>query len=107
MKKFLIILSSVFLFSCGEKTIKSSNGVDIDSLLKQSEKNFTVVNEANKKSDTAITTKVDKTVEKIGNLENEVKQLKAENEELKDKLDDATDAGKSYHIRAISDSKNN
>jgi hypothetical protein len=36
-------------------------------------------------------------------MENEIKQLKDENNELKDNLDDANDAGKPFIIRSVSD----
>jgi peptidoglycan hydrolase CwlO-like protein len=103
MKVLSIFILTVLLISCSDKSgIKTTSGVDVDSLIEQSQKNFEVANEASKKSDTAITTKVDKTVQKIGQLENEIQQLKEENNELKDKLDDASDAGRSFRIRAIS-----
>ena len=103
MRRILGFIILVSLFSCGDKsTVKTSSGVDVDSLIEKSGKTYVSANEANKKSDTAITNKVDKTVEKIGQLENEIKQLKAENDELKDKLDAANDGGRPYRIRSIS-----
>lgn len=102
MKGFIISVLILSLMSCSDNNIKTSSGVDVDSLIEQSQKTFDKANEASKKSDTAITNKVDKTVQKIGQLENEIQQLKEENNELKDKLDDASDAGRSFRIRAIS-----
>ena len=102
MKGFFILVLIVSLMSCSDNNVKTSSGVDVDSLIEQSQKNFEIVNEVSKKTDTAITNKVDKTVQKIGQLENEIKELKEENNELKDKLDDASDAGRSFRIRAIS-----
>jgi cell shape-determining protein MreC len=103
MIRILGLIILVSLIGCADKSdVKTSSGVNVDSLIRQSEKNFVIVNEANKKSDTAITNKVDKTVQKIGQLENEIKELKEENNELKDKLDNANDGGKPYRIRTIS-----
>jgi peptidoglycan hydrolase CwlO-like protein len=103
MRRIIGLIILVSLIGCSDKAdVKTSSGVNVDSLIKKSEKNFVIVNEANKKSDTAITTKIDKTVEKIGQLENEIKELKEENNELKDKLDAANDGGKPYRIRTIS-----
>ena len=103
MRTILGLIILVSLIGCSDKSgVKTSSGVDVDSLIQKSEKTFMEANEANKKSDTAITNKVDKTVQKIGQLENEIQQLKEENNELKDKLDAATDGGKPYRIRTIS-----
>jgi len=41
-------------------------------------------------------------IESLSEFENLIKELKEENNELKDKLDDATDGGKPYRIRTIS-----
>ena len=104
MKVLSIFILLVALVSCSDtSSIKTTSGVDVDSLIEQNMKNFEVVSEVNKKSDTVITTKIDETVQKIDKLETEIKELKEENNELKDKLDDAADAGRSFRIRAISD----
>ena len=103
MRIILALIVLVSLISCSDKSgIKTSSGVDVDSLIEKSKKTFVEANAANKKSDTAITNKVDQTVQKIGQLENEIQQLKEENNELKDKLDAATDGGRPYRIRTIS-----
>jgi peptidoglycan hydrolase CwlO-like protein len=103
MRTFFISMILISIVSCGDNSpLITNSGVNVDSLIQKSEKTFIEANEASKKSDTAITNKVDKTVQKIGQLENEIKQLKEENNELKDELDDAGDAGKPFRIRTIS-----
>lgn len=73
-----------------------------DSILKKSQLNAVTLNETSTKSDTSISSKVDKTVKKIAKMEGEIKQLKQENNELKTKLDDANDDGEPFNIRTIS-----
>lgn len=104
MKKILGIIFLSTLIGCSqEPRVKSTSGVDIDSLIQRSEKNFQTVNQANKRSDSTITNKVDKTVQKIGNLETQVTELKKENNELKEKLDDATNGnGKPFKLVPVS-----
>ena len=60
----------------------------LDSVLIKSKSNITSVGRANQKSDSTISTKVEKTVKKIEVLHNEVVVLKKENNELKAKLGD-------------------
>ena len=94
MKYLLLIL---ILLGCSDNSkIYTSNNVDVDSLLDENKKNFDMVSIANQKSDSSITNKVDKTIQKIDKLETEVKQLKQENNELKGKIDDANDGGVPY-----------
>lgn len=103
MKILLTLITLIFLCSCNnQKDVRTSSGLNIDSLIEQNSKNFINANEASKKSDTAITTKVDNTVKKIEKLETEIQQLKEEKNELKDKLDNANDGGRPYRIRSIS-----
>jgi peptidoglycan hydrolase CwlO-like protein len=104
MKNLFILVTLVSLLSCGqENTLKSKSGVDVDSLLEKNSETFTIVNNVNRKSDSTITNKVDNTVKKIGQLENEIKELKEENNALKSKLDNSNDAGRPFNIRTISD----
>ena len=92
-----------FIVSCkNNESMKSSSGINIDSLINKNEKNTKNVTESSKKSDTLITTKVDKTVEKIGKLENEIQELKEENNELKNNLNDANDVGKPFRNLPVS-----
>ena len=73
----------------------------VDSVLQHSKENAVILNETSKKSDTSIAGKVDKTIKKIAKMEKQIKKLKAENNELKEKLDDANDVGKPYYIRSV------
>lgn len=103
MKKYILFLILISIFSCNEnKPVITSDGVNVDSLLLINSVNTHVVSESSKKSDTMITTKVDKTVQKIGNLETQINELKQENNELKGKLDDANDVGKPFRILPVS-----
>ena len=100
------------MVSCTQPSKHSINKTEklnetIDSLLIKSQRNIDSATVQLTKSDSTVVEKVDHTVQKIQHLETENKQLKAENNELKDKLGDAIDAGKSYHIRAISNDQNN
>lgn len=103
MKILLTLITLIFLYGCNNnEDVRTSSGLNIDSLIEQNSKNFIKANEASKKSDTTITTKVDNTVKKIEKLETEIQQLKEENNELKNNLNDANDGGKPYRIRSIS-----
>jgi chaperonin cofactor prefoldin len=66
-------------------------------------KNFELTNQMNKQSDSVVSNKVENTVKKITNLETQVTQLKKENNELKEKLDDAiNDNGKPFKLVPVS-----
>lgn len=101
MKKLLtLLLFSTLLFSCDSTETKSNTDeiYTVDSILQQSEKNFVSADSIDRKSDEVINQKVSKTVEKIQNLETEVKQLKEENNELKTQLSRPKPAGKPYKL---------
>lgn len=110
-KIYFIIL--LFFISCGQSSVKNTESSDttnfskIDSIIIKTKESFNESVNTNKKNDTTINNKVEKTVQKIGHLETQVQQLKQENHELKVKLDDATDAGKPFHIRSISNDQKN
>lgn len=96
-----IVLLVLLLASCEQKqttitTETSKLNETIDSLLIKNQRNLESASIQLTKSDSAVNEKIEKTVQKITNLENEVKELKEENNELKAKLDDATDNGKPY-----------
>lgn len=97
--RYLVLL--LLLISCGQKqnspTLETTKlNETIDSLLIKNQKNLDSASVQLTKSDSTVSQKIDKTVQKISNLETQVKELKAENNELKAKLDDATDDGKPY-----------
>lgn len=103
--KYIVALATLLFIGCGHsETIKTETNENkkLDSIIQKSSENLTIVGGANKKTDSIVTGKVEHTVKKIGHLETQVKQLKAENNELKNKLDDADDAGKPFRIRSIS-----
>lgn len=79
----------------------------VDSILEQSQRSFVTADSVGRESDQFINTKVTKTVKQITTLKEEVKTLKAENNELKVKLDDAVDAGKPFQLLPVSNGKNN
>ena len=106
--KYLIIPLIALAIGCNNpepKKIDTNEHPEIDSILTKSQRNTNLANGANQKSDSLIGKKIDNTVKKITHLETEVKQLKAENNELKEKLDDADDAGKPFRIRSISNNQ--
>ena len=112
MKKIIFSLLVISLVGCqvfSSKEVDSSDSTHIDaaidSILTNNSKNFELTNQINKQSDSMVTNKVEKTAEKITNLETQVTKLKKENNELKEKLDDADDAGKPFRIRSISNDK--
>jgi septal ring factor EnvC (AmiA/AmiB activator) len=112
--KYILLISTIFFIACNnletKETLDTETYGSIDSIIGKSEQNLTIATGANQKSDSLVTGKIDKTVQKIANLENqvaslqnEVKKLKTENNELKANLDAAYDDGNGYNIRAISD----
>jgi len=103
--KYVIAIATLLFIGCTHpetSKIEIDEHSELDSILTKSQQNLTIVGGANQKSDSLVTGKVEHTVKKISHLETEVKQLKAENNELKDKLDDADDAGKPFSIKSIS-----
>lgn len=101
---------SILLIGCSstEQTPKIENNEfeSIDTILRRSEKNFNTVNRASEKTDSSISEKVEKTVKQINNLKEVVKQLKEENNELKVKINDASDNGKPFQLLPVSSGKN-
>lgn len=110
MKKITLLFFILFLVSCKSSVsdIENSsdiNGVDsvLESIIKNNDKNFELTNQMNKQSDSVVSNKVENTVKKITNLETQVTQLKKENNELKEKLDDAiNDNGKPFKLVPVS-----
>jgi hypothetical protein len=110
MKKIIFIFFVTFLVSCKSSSteeLKSSDNIEIDSalnsILLNNNKNFELTNQMNKQSDSVVSNKVENTVKKITNLETQVTQLKKENNELKEKLDDAiNDNGKPFKLVPVS-----
>lgn len=105
MKK-IIITYSIFLISCGsdgQKEINMETINNLNNVLENNSKNFYLTKEINSKTDSVITDKVDKTINTINELKTEVKQLKIENNELKEKLSNINDDnGKPFRILPIS-----
>jgi peptidoglycan hydrolase CwlO-like protein len=109
MKKIIFSLLVISLVGCqifSSKNTDESDSLKLDSsldkILINNSKNFELTNQINKQSDSMVTNKVEKTAEKITSLETQVTQLKKENNELKVKLENATDDGKPFNIRTIS-----
>ena len=106
MIRLTTLIALILITSCGapkQEKIETNEFTNIDSVLQHSQKNAIILDKANRKSDSSITGKVEKTVKKIAVMEKQITELKAENNELKEKLDDADDAGKPFHIRTVSD----
>ncbi len=103
MRKVFISILLISIIGCGDNSpVITNSGVNVDSLIEKNKETFKTATEASKKSDTTITNKVDNTVKKIVKMEGEIKQLKAENNELKNNLDDVNDDGKPFIIRSVS-----
>jgi len=106
MKK-LYVLSTLLVLGCSnhnnEKNIeKNETSFQIDSIIQQSQKNLSTVDSANKKSDSTITGKVEKTVKQITTLKEENKQLKIENNALKTQLNDINTFGEPFKLLPVS-----
>ena len=78
----------------------------VDSILEQSQRSFVTADSVGRESDRFINTKVTKTVKQISTLKEEVKTLKAENNELKVKLDSVDDVGKPFSLLPVSNDQN-
>jgi uncharacterized coiled-coil DUF342 family protein len=104
-----LLLLLIFLVGCSSPEVKTESNETqaIDSILEQSERSFVTADSVGRKSDEFVNSKVTKTVKQISTLKEEVKTLKAENNELKTKLDDAVDAGKPFQLLPVSNGKNN
>jgi hypothetical protein len=100
------LLLLTILVGCSTPDIKVENDDKVDSVIKQSQKNFFSADSVSRQSDSLINKKVTKAVEQITTLKQEVKILKQENNALKVKLDDATDGGKPFQLLPVSSSKN-
>jgi len=109
--KTLYFLLFLLILGCNSNNVSKIENDEkinkIDSILNQSKQNLISVDRANQKGDSSINQKVEKTVKQITTLKTEVKQLKAENNALKDKLNDANDAGKPFKLLPVSDDKDN
>jgi len=107
----LYLLALVLLIGCQSQTnkkIETNETINkIDSIINHSEQTFTAANQASAKSDSTINEKVEKTVKQITTLQATVQQLKAENNELKVKLDSADDLGKPFKLLLVSGNKDN
>lgn len=105
----LYFLALIMLIGCQPKVnekIETNESINkIDSIINQSQQTFAASNQASAKSDSTITEKVEKTVKQITTLQTTVQQLKAENNELKVKLDSADDPGKPFQLLPVSGNK--
>ncbi len=105
--RYATLLLALFIVGCADSKIEQTNDNEyekFDSIIAKSEQNLQIASGANKKSDSLVTGKIEKTAHKIQKLETEVKQLKKENNELKAILYDIdNDRGQPYIIRTISD----
>ena len=106
MRLFLLL---ILLVGCNSPETNTQNNEDqaVDSILEQSQRSFVTADSVGRESDQFINTKVTKTVQQISTLKEEVKTLKAENNELKVKLDSVDDVGKPFQLLPVSNGKNN
>lgn len=106
--RFWLLL--IFLVGCSSPETNVQNNETsqaVDSILEQSQRSFVTADSVGRESDQFINTKVTKTVQQISTLKEEVKTLKAENNELKVKLDSVDDVGKPFQLLPVSTGKNN
>jgi uncharacterized protein YcfL len=116
MKKYLIILTLLFLVGCSPKveeedTEEISNEqyfTDIDKLINSSNKKQQSVVNINKAVDSNVNEKIKVTTKTITVMNEKVTELKQTNEILKDKIDDVnSNVGIPYRLLPIlSDSQN-
>ena len=104
----LLFILLILLVSCGspETNIQNDENQAVDSILEQSQRSFVTADSVGRESDQFINTKVAKTVKQITTLKEEVKTLKAENNELKVKLDSVDDVGKPFSLLPVSNDQN-
>ena len=109
MIRLTTLMALALIISCDapkQEKIETNEFTNIDSLLQRSQEHSIVLDEANRKSDTSIAGKVEKTVKKMAVMEKQITELKAENNELKEQIDsvytDNADVGKPYIIRSVS-----
>lgn len=112
MKNIIVaFFVSTMILGCksNKQEIKiEENGLEsIDTILRRNQENFATVSRASEKSDSSISKKVEKTVNQINSLKEEVKQLKEENNELKAKVDGANDVGIPFQLLPVSNNKDN
>lgn len=100
--KYIVLL--LLLMGCTQspKQEKSKLDTTVDSLIAQSKRNTDSAAVALTQTDSAVVEKVEKTVQKIGNLETENKQLKEENHALKTELTRVKSNGKPYKLLPVS-----
>lgn len=87
MRYSLITLLIIAAWGCSTPTKepeKNETLTAIDSIIGQSQKNLVVINSTSKRTDSAITGKIEKTVKRISILKEDNTKLKKENEHLKD-----------------------
>ena len=89
------------------KLEKDEKLTTIDSIIGENQRNLLVLDSTNKRTDSTISGKVEKTVKQITTLKEENTKLKKENESLKTKLDDATDIGQPFELLPVSNGKGN
>lgn len=108
MRQWLSILL-IFLGGCTSPETNTQNNEtqSIDSILEESKRHFVSADSVGRESDQFINSKVTKTVQQITTLQKEVKTLKAENNELKVKLDSVDDVGKPFKLLPVSPGKDN
>lgn len=109
MQRSLFVLL-ILLVGCNspEINIKDNETPEtVDSIIEQSQRSFVTADSVGRESDQFINTKVAKTVKQITTLKEEVKILKAENNELKIKLDSVDDVGKPFKLLPVSSGKDN
>lgn len=89
--KILYLIPLLFLVSCDSDEVENikktlTNYEAADTLLQRSKDRMVEVSKLAGQTDSVISTRVDKTINKIQNLNHEVKQLKKENRELRSRL---------------------
>ena len=107
--KQLLFVFLILLVGCSspETNIQDNETPQaVDSILEQSQRSFVTADSVGRESDRFINTKVTKTVKQITTLKEEVKTLKAENNELKVKLDSVDDVGKPFSLLPVSNDQN-
>lgn len=109
MKYTIILIGFIFiLIGCQDnKTVEKSEDYKIDTLIENNKQNFLLGEDANIKSELLIKRKVESIINRMDNMNGEIKTLKTENHELKTIISDTGGIGRPFILLPISDDQEN
>jgi len=109
MKYTIILIGFILIFiGCQQnKTIEKNEESKVDTILEKSMINLTLGKDVNIKSEELIKNKVQSIINRMDNMNGEIKTLKTENHELKTIISDTGSNGRPFVILPISDDQEN